>query len=359
MNEVSLYVPEPVVSITGPLVPGNLHLLGKPGSGFRPRWLPFYAPAAPPAWNDAGAYPGEWTECIASLIENRQAREWSLTGKARSRWEIARQRWHDQQYQPEPDDVIEALRKADTQALRIALVIAESMNPGAGGEISAEAVSCAVAIMDYCINVWRALPGNSTMTVSRREDVMDTAHRRLVAWLETRPPRTEGLPEGSKPRPGRIAPRSPAVAARVAQEAERANPGAPGPVARLRRPGQIRPWRPSDSLALRPSARICTGLRSDVAATSLRSRLYIHPPRNETPVRENRDTHPERCCARCCIGPATSLRNIARGPPDGRVPVLRHRRPRRPFRPASAPTASTAKPNTSPHKTKSGKERTP
>lgn len=31
---------------------------------------------------------------------------------------------------------------------------------------------------------------------------MDTAHRRLVAWLETRPPRTEGLPEGSKPRPG-------------------------------------------------------------------------------------------------------------------------------------------------------------
>ena len=59
VNEVSLYVPEPVVSITGPLVPGNLHLLGKPGSGFRPRWLPFYAPAAAPAWNDGGAYPGE------------------------------------------------------------------------------------------------------------------------------------------------------------------------------------------------------------------------------------------------------------------------------------------------------------
>ena len=202
VNEVSLYVPEPVVSITGPLVPGNLHLLGKPGSGFRPRWLPFYAPAAAPAWNDGSAYPGEWTECIASLIEHRNAREWSLTGKARSRWEIARQRWRDQQYKAEPDDVIEALRKADTQALRIALVIAESANPGAGGEISAESVSCAIAIMDYCINVWRALPGNSTMTVSRREDVMDTAHRRLVAWLETRPPHTEGLPEGSKPRPG-------------------------------------------------------------------------------------------------------------------------------------------------------------
>jgi hypothetical protein len=202
VNEVSLYVPEPVVSITGPLVPGNLHLLGKPGSGFRPRWLPFYAPPFAPSWNDAGAYPDEWVACIAGLIEHREPRAWSLAGKARSRWEIARQRWHDRQYEAEPDDVIEALRKADTQALRIGLVAAESLNPGAGGEISADAVSCAVAITDYCINVWRALPGNSTMTVSRREDVMDTAHRRLVAWLETRPPRTEGLPEGSKPRPG-------------------------------------------------------------------------------------------------------------------------------------------------------------
>ena len=202
VNEVSLYVPEPVVSITGPLVPGNLHLLGKPGSGFRPRWLPFYAPAAAPAWNEAGAYPDEWTKCITGLIAARQPREWSLTGKARARWEIARQRWHDQQYRPEPDDVIEALRKADTQALRISLVIAESMNPGADGEMPADAVSCAVAIVDYCISVWRALPGNSTMTVSRREDVMDTAHRRLIAWLETRPPCTEGLPEGSTPRPG-------------------------------------------------------------------------------------------------------------------------------------------------------------
>ena len=202
VNEVSLYVPEPVVSITGPLVPGNLHLLGKPGSGFRPRWLPFYAPPFAPSWNDAGPYPGEWVACIGDLIEHREPRAWSLAGKARSKWEIARQRWHDQQYEAEPDDVIEALRKADTQALRIALVLAESLNPGAGGEISADAVSCAVAITDYCIKVWRALPGNSTMTVSRREDVMDTAHRRLVAWLETRPPRTEGLSEGSKPRPG-------------------------------------------------------------------------------------------------------------------------------------------------------------
>lgn len=200
-NEISLYVPEPVVSVSGPLVPDNIHLLGKPGSGFRPRWLPFYAPAQEPSWNDAGAYPEDWEACIGKLAENRAAREWVFNGKARTVWEKAKQRWRDQQSKPEPDDVIEALRKADAQCLRIALVIAESIAPGAGGDIPAKAVAAAVAIVDYCASVWRALPGNSTMTTSRREDVMDAAHRRLMAWLETRPKGTEGLPEGSGPRP--------------------------------------------------------------------------------------------------------------------------------------------------------------
>lgn len=200
-NEISLFVPEPVVSVSGPLVPGNMHLLGKPGSGFRPRWLPFYAPPQEPSWNDAGAYPDDWEACIRKLTENRAPREWILRGKARTAWEKARQRWHEQQSHSEPDDVIEALRKADAQCQRIALVIAESMAPGAGGDIPAEAVASAVAIVDYCVSVWRALPGNSTMTTSRREDVMDTAHRRMVAWLEMRTKGTEGLPEGSTPRP--------------------------------------------------------------------------------------------------------------------------------------------------------------
>ena len=37
VNEVDLYVPEPVLSIAGPLTPDNVHLLGIQGSGFRPR----------------------------------------------------------------------------------------------------------------------------------------------------------------------------------------------------------------------------------------------------------------------------------------------------------------------------------
>ena len=316
MNEVSLFVPEPVVSITGPLVPGNLHLLGKPGSRLRPRWLPFYAPAAPPAWNEAGAYPDEWTACITSLIKNRQSREWSLTGKARARWEIARQRWHDRQYQPEPDDVIEALRKADTQTLRIALVVAESMNPGAGAEIPAEAVSCAVEIMDYCINVWRALPGNSTMTVSRREDVMDTAHRRLVAWLETRPPRAEGLPEGSEPRPGASRREvqlwlheSPKKLNELIQEHRDRWPGCVVPV--------------KSDHGGRPTVWLYAPPRGCVQATGAmlpqhRSETSVHPsPEGETAGRDGMEASPVDVAGDVAVGPrhrsATSLRDVLPG----------------------------------------------
>jgi hypothetical protein len=201
-NAIDLYIPDPVVSVTGPLVPSNLHLLGKPGSGFRPRWLPFFAPSTPPEWHRAGEHPATWTGCIDALMENRAPREWTLDGDALTEWEKARKRWSIQQSDPEPDDVIEALRKADQQALRVALVIAESLNPGNGGPVPVKAVRCAVAILDYCIKVWRALPGNSTMLTSRREEVMDAGYRRLLDWLETRPVSIAGLPEGSKPRPG-------------------------------------------------------------------------------------------------------------------------------------------------------------
>lgn len=201
-NAISLYIPEPVVSVTGPLVPANLNLLGKPNSGFRPRWLPFYAPPVPPKWNHAGDYPENWKRSIKTLTENRTTREWTLAGDGRTEWERARQRWNAQQSDPEPDDVIEALRKADAQALRLALVIAESNDPGKDGQVPVAAVKSAIAIMDYCIRVWRALPGNSTMIASRREEVMDTAYRRLLAWLETRPLETRGLPEGSEKRHG-------------------------------------------------------------------------------------------------------------------------------------------------------------
>jgi hypothetical protein len=199
-NEVHIYVRQPVVSLAGPLTDSNVHLMGKQGSGFRPRFLPHLAPAEQPAWNDAGPHPAAWTKCIDDLLGNRKTRTWQLTGDALAEWHAARERWRQQQDEPEPDDVIEALRKADAQCYRIALVIAESLNPGAGGDLPLTAMRSAVAITNYVIDCWRALPGADTMAASRAEDVMDAMSTRFLAWLWSRPKGTEGLPEGSKPR---------------------------------------------------------------------------------------------------------------------------------------------------------------
>lgn len=199
-NEVHIYVRQPVVSLAGPLTDSNVHLMGKQGSGFRPRFLPHLAPPEQPAWNDADPHPEAWVECIDALLADRKPRTWFLTGQALAEWSRARERWRQQQDEAEPDDVIEALRKADAQCYRIALVIAESLNPGAGGDVPVNAVRCAVAIVDYVIGCWRALPGADTMAASRADDVMDAMQARLLAWLWSRPKGTEGLPPGSKPR---------------------------------------------------------------------------------------------------------------------------------------------------------------
>jgi hypothetical protein len=201
LNEIDLYVAEPVLSIAGPLTPDNVHLIGSQGSGFRPRWLPFRVPDDEPGWNLAGAHPQEWTACIDALLEKQEQREWQLAGEGLRAWNDARGRWHAQQGDAEPDDVIEALRKADTQCYRIALVVAESLNPGADGEIPEEAVRSAAAIVDYCVDVWRFLQGVNALPSSRTEDVMNTLYHRFLAWLETREKRSDGLSEGSPARP--------------------------------------------------------------------------------------------------------------------------------------------------------------
>lgn len=201
-NEVHIYVPGPVVSLAGPLTDSHAHLMGKQGSGFRPRFLPHIAPAEPPAWNSASPpHPAAWTDCVDALLADRKPRTWLLGGVALAEWNAARARWRRQQDEAEPDDVIEALRKADAQCYRIALVIAESLAPAAGGDIPVSAVRCAVAIVDYVIGCWRALPGADTMASSRAEEVMDAMSARFLAWLNSRPKGTEGLAEGSKPRP--------------------------------------------------------------------------------------------------------------------------------------------------------------
>jgi hypothetical protein len=63
-------------------------------------------------------------------------------------------------------------------------VLAESLRPATGGALPAEAVTAAVAITDYVIGVWRALPGSETLTLSHRDWALSRAVDQLADWLE-------------------------------------------------------------------------------------------------------------------------------------------------------------------------------
>lgn len=191
-NAVKLYVPEPVVSISGPLTPNNIGLLGREGSGFRPRWLPFLAPAKKPGLGEAGRHPTSWTTTIGALLGDRQPREWTLSSDALRAWQTAREQWAALEEGLEALDVLEALRKADTQCLRLAVLIAESLSPGAGGELPAAAMAMAIEITHYCLRVWRSLP-KVGLALSGRDEKINSAVDQLAEWIDGRPERKATL----------------------------------------------------------------------------------------------------------------------------------------------------------------------
>ncbi|HEY6275584.1 MAG TPA: DUF3987 domain-containing protein [Streptosporangiaceae bacterium] len=202
-NAIDIYVPHPVLSVFGPLTPENTLLLGREGNGFRARWLPHLVNERAEMLS-AGSHPETWTAVIGALYGNREARQWRLEGAARLLFEKASQRWKAEQDEPYPQSVIEALRKAGIQCARVALVIAESLDPGTAGmagNIPVRAVESAIALTDYAMGCWKAMPGGSVLTLSMTDEKLTQATDELLAWLETRSKGTEGLPEGDEPRP--------------------------------------------------------------------------------------------------------------------------------------------------------------
>ena len=86
-------------------------------------------------------------------------------GPRRELWRDVQRRWKTAQDGPEPPAVAAALAKADEQAARIALVLAESLDPAAGGPIPEQAMHAAVAITDYVMGVWRAMGPGETLVL--------------------------------------------------------------------------------------------------------------------------------------------------------------------------------------------------
>lgn len=186
---IDLYIPRPVVTICGCLTLDNAQLLGREGDGFRPRWLLHLGPGTFPQPTDAEPSVPDWDDTIGALYTDRRPRTWYLQGKARTLWELAAREWKARSRQPEPPSVVAALGKADEQCARIALVLAESLLPGAGGSIPQEAMTGAIAIMNYVLGCWGALLGGGTFALSRSGEMLNQAVDELVSWLEMQPDR--------------------------------------------------------------------------------------------------------------------------------------------------------------------------
>jgi len=189
--QVSLVVDRPTLSIVGGLQPHLVELLGDAESGFRPRWLPFVAPPASPV---ADALPRpirhpDYDSLVARLLAARgERRRWDLDSVAAAEFASARARWKaEARGAGAPAAVAGAAAKADVHAARLALVFAEADNPGRGGLITAGQVRRAAAVIDYALDVWRALPSPSGLALTQRDAKLDQAVDRLVAWLEQQP----------------------------------------------------------------------------------------------------------------------------------------------------------------------------
>jgi Protein of unknown function (DUF3987) len=200
VNAIDIYVERPVLGIFGPLTLKDLNLLGQEGDGFRSRWLPHIVKGKA-RMLDAGPPPPSWAAVLERLYRARELRTWHLGTDAANLYKEAKSRWEKEQEEPYPPGVIEALRKAETQCLRICLPLAESTYKDGRRVISADVMTAAVALTDYALDCWKALPGGSVLTLGYQDEKLVAATDELLAWLEDRPAGDEGLPKGSEPRP--------------------------------------------------------------------------------------------------------------------------------------------------------------
>jgi hypothetical protein len=197
-GDVNVMVRRPVVTICGGIQNALHHLLGPEDDGFRVRWLPHIAPLDTTMRPKPGSHDVErWNNAIERLYHLRTPRKWTLgddDDPAFKVWRDAQERWKRQASTgTESASTAGALVKADIQAARVALAIAESMDivgkefneRGCGGVIPEDAMTGAVAIVDYSLNCWRTLPGQQSLTLSRTAETLDLGVDRLAEWLES------------------------------------------------------------------------------------------------------------------------------------------------------------------------------
>ena len=188
---VDLRIARPTLVICGGLQPGLHDLLGGDEDGLRPRWLPHLAAMPEDLPESLGVlYDSAWPDAIDSLVDARDVgRGWTLSDGARAAWTRWRKHWKRQALGAEPASVTAALSKADVHLARVALVFAELKCPaGPDTVIGADTMERAAEVIEFTLTCWRALPEHGEgLGLSRRDQILNRAVVKLVAWLEARP----------------------------------------------------------------------------------------------------------------------------------------------------------------------------
>jgi hypothetical protein len=183
-NGVDLYIESPAITVCGGLQHSEIDKLGENERGFRARWLPHYeSPSFKPS-NGSPVNFAEWHATADLLYNAREDRLWHLEGSSYRLWSEATRRWRAEADKADNTALYNALLKADQQAARIALVLAESIEPGKGGPIPPEAMESAIAIVDYCMAVWSALGDGTTAALSTAEQRSIQLAEKIREWLD-------------------------------------------------------------------------------------------------------------------------------------------------------------------------------
>lgn len=188
INVVNILIPKPTLVICGNLPTEQHGLLGDDRDGLRPRFLPHLAgprDQEPPDLLDVDVQ--AWTDAIGATLSFRETkRVWRLSAGARTAFQAARARWKECERGDENASTAAALAKADIHALRVVLVFAEILRPGQGGEVSEDQMGAAITVVDYALDCWRALGSGEQLALTFRDEALNKAIPRLVAWLERR-----------------------------------------------------------------------------------------------------------------------------------------------------------------------------
>jgi hypothetical protein len=174
-------VADPVVTVCGTLqtTPERLALLGNVGDGFRARWLPHLATEAPGM--KGSDHPATlYDKAIERAFLESERRPLLLQGGALRMWRQQADEWKRQEDEGagETDQVLDAISKADTQALRLALVLSE-FSDLASPEVEPDTMRAAIAIVDYCIDVWRYLTPSEFLAIRSGDEKL---FRAAEAW---------------------------------------------------------------------------------------------------------------------------------------------------------------------------------